>query len=433
MKEIQEKVLSIFKKYYVGLSLAMLSSIMYIYVIFQSDRGIDVGSVYMKIMFSITYGAFVSIIIRNVMERYKNKYLYLIVYASMLLAYLTLGNINYEYNNIRFTLLFIATSITVFVVPFIKDSLDSGFYTYKIIIGGLLTLLSYLVLLLGILLTIFSISTLFEFKIADYVFPSIMTFIMGFVMPTVFLLLFPEEKEGNYPGFINKLLMYAIYPILTVYTTVLYAYFLKILIEFELPSNMLGSLTIYYLFISVIVLYFSNKMKSINKWSNLFINKYPYLLILPSIMMLITFIVRINAYGFTEGRYYALLFFVFYTGSIYIILKNKVKYVIVLLSTLLLFSIYGPLSATNVSINSQINRLEAVLKENNMLVDNEILPSADLNDKQQDQIKDLLYYLERKSAFDKAEILPDNFDMSKFKDTFGFDLYYQYDPIKEGY
>jgi hypothetical protein len=227
MKEIQEKVLSIFKKYYVGLSLAMLSSLMYIYVIFQSDRGIDVGSVYMKIMFSITYGAFVSIIIRNVIERYKNKYLYLIVYASMLLAYLTLGNINYEYNNIRFTLLFIATSITVFVVPFIKDSLDSGFYTYKIIIGGLLTLLSFLVLLLGILLTIFSISTLFEFTIADYVFPSIMTFIMGFIMPTVFLLLFPEEKEGNYPNFINKLLMYAIYPILTVYTTVLYAYFLK--------------------------------------------------------------------------------------------------------------------------------------------------------------------------------------------------------------
>jgi hypothetical protein len=153
-------------------------------------------------------------------------------------------------------------------------------------------------------------------------------------------------------------------------------------------------------------------------------------------MMLITFIVRINAYGFTEGRYYALLFFVFYAGSIYIILKNKVKYVIVLLSTLLLFSIYGPLSAINVSTNSQINRLETVLKENNMLVDNEIVPNPNLDEKEQEQIKDLLYYLERKSAFDKLKFLPEEFNLyddEAFKELFGFDLYYKYDPIKEGY
>ena len=78
MKEIKEKVIAIFNKYYVGLSLAILSSLMYIYVIYQSDKGIDVGDLYIKIMLAMTYGAFVSVIVRHIIDRYKNNLLYFI-------------------------------------------------------------------------------------------------------------------------------------------------------------------------------------------------------------------------------------------------------------------------------------------------------------------------------------------------------------------
>ena len=89
-------------------------------------------------------------------------------------------------------------------------------------------------------------------------------------------------------------------------------------------------------------------------------------------MMLLSFIVRISQYGFTEPRYYAVLCVIFVLRAISIIkLQKKVRVIPLALSILLLVSIFGPLSSFSVSKWSQNRRFERILTEAGMLEDGE--------------------------------------------------------------
>lgn len=188
----------------------------------------------------------------------------------------------------------------------------------------------------------------------------------------------------------------------------------------ELPSNMLGNLTIYYIVISLIVLYFSYNVQIKMKWELLFNKYYPYALIVPLMMMLTAFIVRINYYGVTELRYYALLCFIFASVSIIILIKtSKVKYMGLTLAILLLASISDPISAPSVSKSSQNKLLETILKDNNMLVDGKIIKNDNLTNEEKNKINNILYYFYAHHQLEDIDVLPDNFTLKDTENVFG--------------
>ncbi len=428
MVDIKKNILMTFKKYYISILLFIFATIELMIVIKNDYYGTYVDESNARLIMTLIYGAVVSLVIRSLISRVENKikqpnWLYLLVPILMSFVYFgILHDLNGSFQGLKYIIFNFLTAILFLVIPFLGKKEDSDYYSYKVILSLVITGVCYLLMILGIFLIIGSISMLFEIKVKSYIFAEIAIFILGFLMPTLFLSGLPktDEKRKEYPNFIKKVLMYIVFPILSIYTIVLYAYFIKILFMFEIPSNMLGNLVIYYSIVSVVVLYFTNKMKD-NKGSNYFIKVYPYTLIIPLIMMFISFIIRINEYGFTIARYYALLIFIFAMISIFMIkVKDKVKYIPVTLSILLFISIFGPLSATNISKISQEHKLESILESNNMLVDNKIVKNPTLNDEDKDKIFSILGYFSNYHTLDEIDVLPDDFDINNMEEVFGF-------------
>lgn len=417
-----------FKKYYISILLFIFATIELMIVIKNDYYGTYVDESNARLIMTLIYGAVVSLVIRSLISRVENKikqpnWLYLLVPILMSFVYFgILHDLNGAFQGVKYIIFNFLTAILFLVIPFLGKNEDSDYYSYKVILSLVITGVCYLLMMLGIFLIIGSISMLFEINVKSYIFAEIAIFILGFLMPTLFLSGIPktDEKRKEYPNFIKKVLTYIVFPILSIYTIVLYAYFIKILFMFEIPSNMLGNLVTYYSIVSIVVLYFTSKMKD-NKGSNYFIKVYPYTLIIPLIMMFVSFIIRINEYGFTIARYYALLIFIFVMISIFMIkVKDKVKYIPVTLSILLFISIFGPLSATNISKISQENKLESILEANNMLVDNKIVKNPTLNDEDKDKIFSILGYFSNYHTLEDIDVLPDDFDINNMEEVFGF-------------
>ncbi|HOZ53863.1 MAG TPA: DUF4153 domain-containing protein [Bacilli bacterium] len=422
MKDIKTQIKEVYKKYYIGLILLFITTVIAIINI----RNNHYSDIYIKLVLSFAYGSIVAILIRNVLDRLKknklNYLLYLLIPILICTIYFyLLDSINIGSCGLKYIILLISTSILYFIIPFINNKKDSINYTYKVIISLLITILCFILLFVGISLIIFSVSLLFELNILEHVYMEIYMFLLGIVVPPIFLIAESKiESKEKYPNFINKIIIYIIYPMLSIYTLILYSYFIKVLIEFKWPANILGNLIIYYSLVSIGVLYFTYN-KTFNKYIDKLIKIYPYVLIMPIIMMLITFIIRINNYGITELRYYGILCFIFVLIST-IIMKtiNKLKYIILTLSLLLILSSFGPLSAFNLSKNSQEKRLEQILIKNNMLKDNKIIPNSDINGEDRYRILNILEYFNNMHGFKDIEVLPKNFNMDKIEEVFGF-------------
>lgn len=426
---MEKRILILMKKYYIALLLFAFSTIEMMIIIKKDYYGIHIENSNIKLLLTLIFGAIISLVIKSIICRVDKKIkranlFYLFIPILMVLVYfVVLNDINITSQLFKYPIFCFLSCILFLIIPFLGKEEDSDYYSYRVIISLILTGLCYLLLILGIFFTIRSISILFEIVIKDYIYIEIAVFILGFIMPTLFLSGIPsiELKREQYPNFVKKIFMYIVFPILSVYTVILYIYFIKILLELKMPSNILGDLVIYYSLISIVVLYFTNKIND-NKWSNNFIKIYPYMLIIPMIIMLISFIIRINQYGFTEARYYALLCFAFVMISIFIIKKNnKVKYIPLTLSILLLISIFGPVSAINVSKLSQEKKLEIILVDNNMLKDNKIIKNANLSEEEKKEIYNILIYFEERHSFKDIDLLPKTFDINNMKETFGFD------------
>lgn len=427
IENIKNKMLVPIKKYYVGIMLLAIATVyMMVLVRIMSYKSVD--EIHLKLVLTLIYGGINSLVIKEVIDRVESKIklpnlLYLLVPILMILVYfLVLNDLNTMYATFKYMILCYITGLLFLVIPFIKRKEDSEYYSYKAFISVLLTGLCFTLLVLGIDLTILSVSLLFEINIKGYIYFEIPIFIMGFIVPTLFLSLLPEKKEEKkeYHLVFKRILLYIIYPILGIYTVVLYAYFTKILVTRNWPNNILGNLIIFYSLISIFVLYFTSKLKN-NKIIDKFINIYPALLILPIIMMFISFMVRINHYGVTEARYYGILCFIFVLLSIFIIrFKNEVKYILITLIILLFISAFGPLSSFNISKRSQEERLRQILINNYMLVDNKIVSNPNISEKDKRQIFNILDYFQYSHKLSDISFLPDNFTRDKMEEVFGF-------------
>jgi hypothetical protein len=258
----------------------------------------------------------------------------------------------------------------------------------------------------------------------------------GLFIPAFFFAGIPEkdDQQKSYPKLLEILLHYIVFPLLSIYSLVLYIYFIKILVDFELPSNLLGNLVIYYSLISVAAIYFGYFTRGKSKWTKIFTSVFPYVLILPTLMMLLSFIVRINQYGFTEPRYYAILCVIFVLRSISVVkLQKQVRIIPLVLSVLLLVSIFGPLSSFSVSKWSQNRQFEKVLIRENMLDDGKIAPNPDASEESKIQITSIRNYFDSSHSLDELNYIDDDFTREDMMDVFGFESYYSYTRITDSY
>lgn len=161
------------------------------------------------------------------------------------------------------------------------------------------------------------------------------------------------------------LLYYVVMPVLFIYTIMLYLYFGKLLITWEMPNNIMANLVVWYMFASHVFLYLMMGIKEgrnrYEEWVLKNKRKYIAMLALPAVMLYVSVFIRIGHYGYTAPRYFLLMFAIFNTAGLALLFFMKERAQVGIAVMLLLLghiSLYGELSYKNVVCRSQVAQIE---------------------------------------------------------------------------
>ncbi len=344
---------------------------------------------------------------------------------------------------VQFQLFCFALALLVSVGPFRSPGELNGFWQYnKTLVFRILTSLLFAgVLYAGLAIALAALDHLFGVDIAGKRYFELWVLIAGIFAPWFFLAGVPEdldalESVSEYSKGIKVFAQYILSPIALVYFVILYAYIVKILLEWNWPKGWVAELILGFAAVglSTLVLLYPVRERPENKWIRV-ATRWFFRLMIPLIVVLILAVWRrITDYGVTEERYFGIALAVWLAVVVVYFLVSKAKSIKILpgsMCILLLVTSVGPWGAFSVSENSQIGKLRMLLERNAMLVNEKIekapatLPSGD-----KEQIWSIVHYLNGMHGLEdirpwfEEKIVPDSTGIrpKKLSTSIAFDL-----------
>ncbi|MCF6463629.1 DUF4153 domain-containing protein [Clostridium sp. Cult1] len=313
-------------------------------------------------------------------------------------------------------------------IPWIGRKADYESYIIKVFSSFFLTAIYSFVLYLGISAILFTIDQLFNANIPGKYFYYTFLIIAGIFAPSLFLARIPEIDEDfseyEYPKSLKVLLLYIVIPLIAIYSTILYAYFLKIIITRIWPQGLVSHLVLWYSVLSVAVIFFITPILDMDRWAYRFKFWLSKLILPILIMMFISIGIRVKTYGITENRYFILVLGLWVLGiMLYFAFSRKLNNIIIpiSLSIIALNSVFGPLSSFSISKLSQNNRLKSILTRNHMLEGSKILKAPeDISIEDKEEISAILRYFENHHSLENIKKLPEDFEIKDMNRVFGF-------------
>lgn len=326
-------------------------------------------------------------------------------------------------------------------VPTYKNNLNFGNVALAHFKAAFTAILYGVVLFLGFV-AIFGAIDILLFNLDTKIYGHTANIAFIFFTPMYYLSLLPKfnsqveddikrsEPAFSYPRVLEILVSFIIIPLISIFTVVLTAYFIKILVTGVWPVGQVGPMVLAYSAVGYFIYILSHNLK--NKFSLYYRNFFPVIVIPLVIMQLVSSYIRVDAYGITESRYYVILFGIFSIVSALMLLLSKRKnpnLIVLFAAIFAVLSIIPPIDAFTVSKNSQENRLEEILLRNNMLVDNKIVPSNNLADDDKFEITNISDYLARMGYLKDIEWFPKDSATepgyySSFRTVYGFSPFY---------
>lgn len=219
-------------------------------------------------------------------------------------------------------------------------------------------------------------------------------------------------------------------PIYLLLLTILYVYLAKILITWNIPSN---EINLYASFAALffILFYFTlGSYRSENKMIELFMKWGKYAMIPIILVQLYAINIRVSAYGITTLRYISIILVAIVLAFLVLTILNKGKYlkaIFALIATVAIVCTFTPLNVIDVPDRVQYNRLISYLEANDMYQDGAIISNQDIpvNDKR--EITNIFEYLIN-SGGTRIELITEfrdsvgyqGYDSEEFRSTFGF-------------
>ncbi|HWP96964.1 MAG TPA: DUF4153 domain-containing protein [Syntrophomonadaceae bacterium] len=323
----------------------------------------------------------------------------------------------------------VALYLLFIAVPFVGRKEGFALYVIKLFTGFIVTYFYSLILYAGLSAILFTINTLFSADIPSKVYFDLWLIVAGVFAPAYFFAGIPSYGADfsleDYPNFLRVLLLYIVMPLLSVYTGILYAYFIKILVTRNWPIGMVSNLVLWYSFVSTGVVFFIYILKEKETWARVFASYLPKLILPLLIMMFVAMGIRINAYGVTENRYLVLTGGIWTTGCMlyFAAKKNPTKIAIVLSAAIIAaLVVTGPWSCYSVSKYSQNARFEKILTRNNMLINGKIVPNQGISTADKVTISSVVQYFQTDHHLKELKYLPQDFGVNQMQDTFGFGM-----------
>ncbi len=393
----------------------------------------DGREMFIRITMTVALGIPLSACIKYIFERMRDVKIshtilgYLIGIALLALYYLLfLRDLNWI-STTRYIGISLFLYLAFLYIPWIKKKDGYEYYIIDILYNFLITAVYSFILFLGIVIIIFTIVQLFNVDIPDKFVYYTFLIVSGIFAPSLFLAKVPEIQGESYviqyPKSLRILLLYIVIPLITVYSAILYAYFLKIIVTRNWPQGLVSHLVLWYSVVSVVVIFLISPILHSNKLAHRFKVFFPKFILPILAMMFVSMGIRINAYGITENRYFALVMGIWVLGiMIYFSLKKRLTNIVipVSLSIVVFLSVFGPISSFSISKLSQNNRLKNLLVQNDMLIDGKISKKENIPLEDKEEISAILMYFESKHSLEDVKYIPDKFEIEDMEAVFGF-------------
>lgn len=255
--------------------------------------------------------------------------------------------------------------------------------------------------------------------------------ISAFAFEVIFLNLalsfMPKPKEEiKVPKTIKVIFYYVAFPVYLLLIVVLYAYLVKILITWILPSGQVNwyasFASLVFIVLSFILPQYSGKIVDVFK-------RFGGIVLLPIIAIQAYMVwVRFDAYGLTTVRWVSaictLLAVIFMVISLFKGMRY-IRYMVLIAAIAALVLTIGPLNAIDFPAWEQGRRLESVLVADGMLTGGKITPNPAISKADRIKITSCYNALDMYSRTKEASNYPEWLDPKvKFKDAFGFKVTY---------
>lgn len=278
--------------------------------------------------------------------------------------------LNPEKDGLTFLLVWLAAAAIASTVPGLVANPKSNWWRTNIgalnalILAQILTL----VVLIGLLLALESLRTLFDLELPG-VHRDIMALGGFLVAPLAVIILLPAaraELDAKQPGFAiwGRLCQWALVPIGFLFTAILAAYAIRILIERQLPDGMVALPVLALGCYGLAAQWMLEPWRADKAWAKAFSRIFPIAFPLFSILLFLALARRIEDYGFTFPRYAALALAVWIVACCLLVLLRRSAspaFAPALLAAFCLVAAFGPLSSQEVCLRSQSHQLETLL------------------------------------------------------------------------
>ena len=289
-----------------------------------------------------------------------------------------------------------------------------------------------------------SISALFNIDFSEWFQKHLYSSITAFCLPLFFLVF--QQRQENTEMTLNRsfdiLVNFILAPALMIFTALLYAYVGKIILAGALPKGMVSNIALPYL-VGGLGVYALRSISVKANWDSFF-KFFPYLSIVPIVLLWLAIDRRISAYAWTEQRIYlvALASAITIAYTILIIPKIRQYRLISVVVMIAIFVMTWVVNPKEIAYQSQTERFEQLLTKLN-LSDNsgkirddvdfverlENMPKSELKDWEElDSVSDyLLYSIELDSSVEDAyqerrEVFKKQYG-EKSKELLAFNIY----------
>lgn len=291
---------------------------------------------------------------------------------------------------------------------------------------------------------LFTIRTLFNVEFSYSFYSHFYTSLGIFTQPLFFLVF--QQRQAKSEMTLNRifeiLVNFVLAPALMIFTVLLYVYVVQIIFEGVLPKGMLANITLPYL-LGGLGVYALRSICAKARWETFF-KFYPYLAIVPIVLLWLAIDRRISAYAWTEQRIYlvALATAITIAYAILIVPKARQYRLISGVVMVAIFSMTWVVKPKEIAYQSQTERFEQLLTKLNLSDSSgkirddvdfverlENMPKSELKDwTELDSVSDyLLYSIELDSSVEDAyqerrEVFKKQYG-EKSKELLAFNIY----------
>ncbi|MEM7550334.1 MAG: DUF4153 domain-containing protein [Bacteroidota bacterium] len=272
----------------------------------------------------------------------------------------------------------IVAHLMVSFTPFLVLGTTQQFWVFNktLFLRILLSLLYSGALFIGLTLAIGSLDILFGVDVDSKYYGYLAVLVLGLFNTIHFLSGVPEDfsyddPAESYPKALRFFVMFVLLPLVAIYGVILYAYTLKIIINWNLPNGWVSNLILGFSVLGILSYLLAFPLKSItqNSWVKIFAQWFFFLLLPMVALLFLAFFVRVQAYGVTENRYVLFLIgVVLVLLSFYFILRKNasIKAIPIMLVIAGLVATFGPFNASKMAFESQKDRFLKLIDDHNL-------------------------------------------------------------------